>query len=172
MFLYTTLVAAGIVSAFPSFPAGELKKFNLEKREHDPLTNPLDPHPGFDPQKQLVSIKGKHKFIAPGPDDARGPCPGLNAMANHGYLPRNGVGSIEDFVKGCYDAFGMGKDLGSFLGIYGAVFDGNLESYSIGGPTAHLPIINGLLGTPTGLSGSHNKYENDASPIRGDLFIT
>lgn len=30
-------------------------------------------------------------------------------MANHGYLPHNGVGTIEDFMTGCTEAFGMGK---------------------------------------------------------------
>jgi hypothetical protein len=29
-------------------------------------------------------------WTAPGPNDARGPCPGLNTLANHGYLPSNG----------------------------------------------------------------------------------
>jgi hypothetical protein len=33
-----------------------------------------------------------HKFAyqAPGPNDARSPCPGLNTLANHGYINRNG----------------------------------------------------------------------------------
>ncbi|KAJ7140545.1 Cloroperoxidase [Mycena crocata] len=31
-----------------------------------------------------------HEFIAPQEGDVRGPCPGLNALANHGYLPRSG----------------------------------------------------------------------------------
>lgn len=31
-----------------------------------------------------------YEFQAPGPGDSRGPCPGLNLLANHGYLPRNG----------------------------------------------------------------------------------
>ncbi|KAF5368728.1 hypothetical protein D9757_010429 [Collybiopsis confluens] len=31
-----------------------------------------------------------HKFQAPGSSDSRGPCPGLNTLANHGFLPRNG----------------------------------------------------------------------------------
>lgn len=64
----------------------------------------------------------------------------------------------------------MGRDLGGFLGVYGAIFDGNLESYSIGFSSREMPVVSGLLGTPQGLGGSHNKYENDASPIRGDLF--
>ena len=28
----------------------------------------------------------------------------------------------------------------------------------------------GLLGTPQGISGSHNKYESDVSPTRPDLY--
>ncbi|KAF5365908.1 hypothetical protein D9758_006642 [Tetrapyrgos nigripes] len=31
-----------------------------------------------------------HQWIAPGPNDFRGPCPGLNTLANHGFLPRDG----------------------------------------------------------------------------------
>ncbi|OJJ01936.1 hypothetical protein ASPVEDRAFT_28567 [Aspergillus versicolor CBS 583.65] len=39
------------------------------------------------------------EWIAPGPDDSRGPCPGLNTLANHGYLPRNGTGITLDILK-------------------------------------------------------------------------
>ena len=34
--------------------------------------------------------------------------PGLNAMANHGYLPRNGVGSMQQFIDGTAEVFGLG----------------------------------------------------------------
>ena len=90
-------------------------------------------------------------------------------MANHGYLPHSGVGTIQDFIDGTVAAFGMGADLASLLGVYGAVFDGDLLSYSIGGPVADLTVA-GLLGEPQGLSGAHNKYEGDVSPTRGDLY--
>jgi Peroxidase, family 2 len=30
-------------------------------------------------------------------------------MANHGYLPHNGIGTIQDFITGTGEAFGMGK---------------------------------------------------------------
>jgi hypothetical protein len=33
-----------------------------------------------------------NEFRAPGPRDVRSPCPALNALANHGYLPRSGQG--------------------------------------------------------------------------------
>ena len=71
----------------------------------------------------------------------------------------------------------MALDLGTFLATYGTLFDGDAVSltpgYSIGGPTASEAILGGLgiLGTPTGLSGSHNNYESDASPTRGDLYV-
>ena len=56
----------------------------------------------------------------------------------------------------------MGYDLGAFLAVFGAAEDGNLLSWSIGGPA-------GLLGG-NGLIGSHNKYESDVSPTRPDLY--
>lgn len=72
----------------------------------------------------------------------------------------------------------MSVDLGGFLAVYGTLFDGNALSltpgYSIGGPAASQAILSGfgLLGTPPGLSGSHNNYEADSSPTRGDLYVT
>jgi hypothetical protein len=67
----------------------------------------------------------------------------------------------------------MGQDLGGFLGLYGALIDGNLESWSIGGPTSAVPQTLGLLGQTgqsQGISSSHNKYESDVSPARSDLY--
>ena len=65
----------------------------------------------------------------------------------------------------------MGVDLSTFLAVYGSVFDGNLYSWSIGGPDDRVSIPLNLLGEPQGISGSHNKYEGDASPTRGDLYV-
>lgn len=73
--------------------------------------------------------------------------------------------------------YSMGLDLGGFLAVYGTVFDGNSLSltpgYSIGGPSSSESILGGtdLLSIPTGLSGSHNNYEADTSPTRGDLYV-
>ena len=66
----------------------------------------------------------------------------------------------------------MGADLAAFLAVYGSVVDGNLYSWSIGGPDDCVSIPLNLLGQPQGISGSHNKYEGDASPTRGDLYVT
>ncbi|KAJ3726600.1 Chloroperoxidase [Lentinula raphanica] len=32
-----------------------------------------------------------HRFIAPGETDVRSPCPGMNTLANHGFIPRDGT---------------------------------------------------------------------------------
>lgn len=64
----------------------------------------------------------------------------------------------------------MGVDLGTILAVYGAAVDGNGLEWSIGGPTSNVPSLS-LLGQPQGISGSHNKYEGDVSPTRGDLYL-
>lgn len=51
----------------------------------------------------------------------------------------------------------MGPDLAAFLAVYGAVADGNLLSWSIGGKPH------------TGIGGSHGNYESDSSPLKADL---
>ncbi|KAF2086924.1 Cloroperoxidase [Saccharata proteae CBS 121410] len=176
----TALVALPLsVSAFPAFnqeaavalarTAATLPQSN-EKRD---VT--------FDPAAQLVDVTGEHAFTPPdfAAGDQRGPCPGLNALANHNYLPHDGVVAWEDIVTQTVGVFGLGNDIATFLSIYGAIFDGNIVSlspgYSIGGPSnLNQNILGGagILGTPQGLSGSHNKYESDASAARGDLYTS
>ncbi|ESZ98955.1 putative Aromatic peroxygenase [Sclerotinia borealis F-4128] len=171
--------AATEVAAYPKMAAEHAERLTKSQRgkRSTAARDPLQKRAGFDAASQYVSTTGKHTFVAPnyGAGDVRGPCPGLNAAANHGYIPHNGVGTIGDFIDGTNVAYGMSLDLGGFLGVYGAVFDGNLLAYSIGGPTTNnaLPLGNllGVTGPPQGLSGSHNKYESDTSPTRPDLYL-
>ncbi|KAJ3883946.1 Chloroperoxidase [Lentinula edodes] len=118
---------------------------------------------GFDAASQYVSTTGVHAFVPPGLGDFCGPCPGWNAMANHGYIPHNGIATINEYVQ----VFGMSKDLALFLGVFGVSMDGDIPSlsFSIG------KVVNSILGLlpQNGLTGSHNNYEGDVSPTRGDL---
>ncbi|KAF2167401.1 hypothetical protein M409DRAFT_66015 [Zasmidium cellare ATCC 36951] len=138
----------------------EYKRAKLEGRQATPPQGaralPASPPP-FNAAAQYVSNQGTHKFVAPGPGDERGECPGLNALANHGYLPHNGRATIQQFIDGTNAGFGMAKDLGGFLAVFGAIIDGDGTSWSIGG-VPH-----------TGILGSHNNYETDSSPIKSDL---
>ena len=114
-------------------------------------------------------MTGQYAYVAPSATDLRGPCPGLNALANHNYLPHNGYATIAQFINATNTVFGMGTDLAAFLSVYAAAIDGDGTGWSMGGT----PPSGGLLNLATigdGLSGSHNKYESDVSPTRGDLY--
>jgi hypothetical protein len=152
-------VAAEIAASAP-------KKRDFTKRDVG-ITGNNVPDPsvvlGFDAKKQYIDTTGKHEWRAAGPNDQRGPCPGLNALANHGYLPRSGVASNLQLIQATNQVYGMGLDLSVFLAVIGDLFDGNAFGWSIGSSSLLVPGGNGL-------TGSHNKYDNDGSLTRGDLY--
>ncbi|KAF7341350.1 hypothetical protein MVEN_01871500 [Mycena venus] len=52
-----------------------------------------------------------HQFIAAKPTDLRAPCPGLNTLANHGYLPRTGRNiTVPMIIQASLDGFNAGVD--------------------------------------------------------------
>lgn len=101
----STLIVAGLTGsavAFPGVPEALARNTGnpaLQKRQGLPDLNTR-----FNAAEQYVDISGEHEWRAPNlaGGDQRGPCPGLNAMANHGYIPRNGVGSHVDFITGTH----------------------------------------------------------------------
>ena len=58
-------------------------------------------------ENQRVSVTGVHKWVAPGPNDIRGPCPGLNALANHGYFPHSGVVPLAQAATATNEVYGQ-----------------------------------------------------------------
>lgn len=135
--------------------------------------NPFD-HNG------AIDVSGIHAFHPPTATDQRGPCPGLNALANHGYIHRDGVVSLLDVVPALHHVYGMEVELGLILGIMGVVWGGapiSLNpSFSIGGNDTAvwnlLDNVQGILGTPQGIEHTHNFLEADSSPTRNDLYMT
>ncbi|KAM5341513.1 hypothetical protein ACJ41O_014544 [Fusarium nematophilum] len=133
---------------------------------------------GFDPKEQLVDVHGDHKFLPPDWEggDVRGLCPGLNTLANHNYLPRNGVATWTQYVEAVAKVWGMSPDLSAVLTTLGVVIGGNLVSVSQGGWSKYMNnnllglITSPLIGTPRGLVGTHPLFEVDGSPTRGDLY--
>ena len=76
-------------NAFPSYQSlvgMSNDEVDLFIREHGgmslPGAQPLPP-PQTDNSSKLVNDP-EHPFMVPGPNDLRGPCPGLNTLANHG----------------------------------------------------------------------------------------
>jgi hypothetical protein len=50
----------------------------------------------------------------------------LNAAANHGYLPRNGIASIEQTVSGLGALYNLGPRISAVLAAYAVVTEGNV----------------------------------------------
>jgi hypothetical protein len=171
----TTKVLLGLLattaSAFPSALLEEAMKSpemaaraaeiasTHDKRQvtADPTSDIFEPIPIFNAAAQYVDVGpgSGHEWQAPGPNDLRGPCPGLNAFANHGFLPKDGYATITQFIEATTKVAGMSLDLAGFLALYGAVIDGSGLGWSIAGtPPASLKYP---LGGGNGLSGSHNK---------------
>ncbi|KJA15661.1 hypothetical protein HYPSUDRAFT_48125 [Hypholoma sublateritium FD-334 SS-4] len=172
--LFAVLLAVDGVFCFPSYAS----LAGLSARQLDEIIPQLTirtlaspPGPLEDPSAKLVNDPA-HPFIAPGPNDIRGPCPGLNTLANHGYLPRNGIASPSEIVSAAQEGFNMGNDIAVFVTYAAHLVDGNLltDLLSIGGKTPETgpdppaPAIVGGLDT-------HAVFEGDASTTRGDAFF-
>ncbi|EME80788.1 uncharacterized protein MYCFIDRAFT_79994 [Pseudocercospora fijiensis CIRAD86] len=145
-----------------------------------------------------VDVTGRHAYQPPKEGDQRGPCPGrrcaskfwvqrfadyvsgLNALANHGYISRDGIVSLAEAVAAINKVYGMGIELATILAVMGVVWAGaplSLNpSLSIGSNNTAvqnlLGGVLGILGTPRGLDYSHNFIESDSSPTRDDLYVT
>ncbi|KAB8200630.1 Chloroperoxidase [Aspergillus parasiticus] len=138
----------------------------------------------MDSMNSPIDITGDHAFQPPDFEkgDQRGPCPGLNALANHAYISRSGVVSVSERPASLttHRLYGLGVDLATILGAMGTVWTGNPlsldPSFSIGGGNTGvnnlLGNLGGLLGEPRGLIGSHNFIESDSSNTRDDLYTT
>ncbi|KAH6625885.1 hypothetical protein C7974DRAFT_209323 [Boeremia exigua] len=131
----------------------------------------FEPINTFNADKQRINVGpgSGHEYVPPGAGDLRGPCPGLNAFANHKFIPHSGYATIQQYIDATMKVVGMGPQLSLFLSVLGGALDGDLLSWSIGGtPSLLQGGPTGILGN--GLIGSHNKYEGDASPTRPDLY--
>ncbi|CZR54683.1 related to oxidase [Phialocephala subalpina] len=131
-----------------------------------------------------IEVTGDHTFIPPDFENGaqRGPCPGLNALANHGYISRDGIvgRKMAEVIAAINEVYGMSIVLATVLGVMGVVDVGNPlslnPSFSIGGKSDQvhnlLDDLSGVVGTPRGLDGSHNFIEADSSNTRNDLYQT
>ncbi|CZS99271.1 related to oxidase [Rhynchosporium agropyri] len=187
------------VSAYPGMSEG-----NLNARQAvPPVPLPLSQNEGncgiipcttFNAADQLVDVRPGtlHQFVAPRSSDKRGPCPGLNAAANHGFVPHSGIATVAQreilildhhcilrltFVlavtDGIVKAFNFSPALATALSTIGLVLTGDVlgGTWSIGGPYPG-SLLGSLLSSPEGLSFSHNAYETDGSMTRGDDYMT
>ncbi|TEY35481.1 hypothetical protein BOTCAL_0589g00030 [Botryotinia calthae] len=115
-----------------------------------------------------------HQFIAPKSTDIRGPCPGLNAAANHNFLARDGITTYNELVDAQQNLYNVGYELANLLAVLGLTLtDGDIvtEKLSIGcDATSRTYFSPATTGSEPGLN-AHNKFEADTSLTRSDYFL-
>jgi len=125
-----------------------------------------------------------HEYRDPPPGAYRGPCPGLNAAANHGFLSRDGIVTFNELVAAQQNVYNVGYDLAVVLATLGVGLDGecfprfrvlNLTlgdvltmKLSLGGDAT---ALTSSLGSKEGGLATHGKFEADASLTRNDYYL-
>jgi len=67
-----------------------------------------------------------HKFLPAKPGDSRAPCPALNALANHGYLPHDGRDiSLLQLTQALRDVYNLSLPFALFLSLIGILLCGH-----------------------------------------------
>ncbi|OJI99706.1 hypothetical protein ASPVEDRAFT_39082 [Aspergillus versicolor CBS 583.65] len=100
--------------------------------------------------------QGVNDWMPAGPDDARSPCPMLNTLANHGYLPRGGRSiSQETWTNALVTALNFDPQVAK--GLFGNAI---LSNTSKGAEEFDLDQMN-----------VHNLLEHDASLSRSDAYF-
>lgn len=90
---YSVFATAALLGSATAFPAVVKEVAQAEPETYEALAKDKRLNgvaPGFNAKTQYISNTGQYKWVKPGPSDQRGPCPGLNAFANHNYIPHNG----------------------------------------------------------------------------------
>ncbi|TFK19115.1 Cloroperoxidase [Coprinopsis marcescibilis] len=166
-------VVAGTALAFPSYESlAGLTGRQLESAIQglNPKLPPPPPGPLSFSGTKLVDDPA-HPWRPLRNGDLRGPCPGLNTLASHGYLPRDGVASPAQFITAVQEGFNMDNPTARVATYLTHLVDGNLvtDLLSIGaktrrtGPDPPPPAIVGGMN-------NHGTFEGDASLSRGDAF--
>ncbi|KAJ7876105.1 hypothetical protein B0H14DRAFT_3859273 [Mycena olivaceomarginata] len=98
----------------------------------------------------------------------------MNTLANHGYIPRNGIASFEQIVLAIMEAFNLELMFGATMAANNTLTRGNpfIDKLSIGGESPLVPPFpGGIDGPSVGGIAKHGRFEGDASMTRADAFI-
>ncbi|KAI4625943.1 hypothetical protein J4E80_003077 [Alternaria sp. BMP 0032] len=175
---YPGMMGANSRPEMEEFLRGEIKREQLANRAAEPqLLNPVGNLLGslggvvdglLSSVGQAIVKKSNlrpepgYEFKAPGPNDSRGPCPGLNLLANHGYLPRDGYVTYGQVLEATGRGFNMGVELATVLATFAVLGSGDLDGLSF------------YLGSgKNGIGGlnRHSVVEADVSPNREDYYM-
>jgi hypothetical protein len=100
------------------------------------------------------------QYQPPRRDALRSPCPGLNTLANHGFLPRNGRGFTKEMVTNVFkEVYNIGEDISTFL---------LTEAFKIGLNDTATTLSLGSIGAH---SVPQTKIEHDGSMVHVDFAL-
>ncbi|KAJ3570664.1 heme-thiolate peroxidase [Leucocoprinus birnbaumii] len=173
-FITLSLALAYSAAAFPAYaslaglPREEIEKILPTLQVREPARPP--PPLAFNGTKLVNDVQHPWEPLRPG--DIRGPCPGLNALASHGYLPRDGIASPSQIIAAVQEGFNMDSFTAQFVTYAAHLVDGNLvtDRLSIGGKSPSTGPDPPAPATVAGLN-THAVFEGDASMTRGDAFF-
>ncbi|KAI0750669.1 Cloroperoxidase [Daedaleopsis nitida] len=67
-----------------------------------------------------MTIDDNHPYAPASPGDSRSPCPALNALANHGYLPHDGRNlTVSQLIAAVHHVYGLSFPLATLLSLGG-----------------------------------------------------
>ncbi|KAK9784227.1 putative Heme haloperoxidase family profile domain-containing protein [Seiridium cardinale] len=102
-----------------------------------------------------AAIADFHSWAPPGPNDVRAPCPMLNSLANHGFLPHDGKDiSLNITISALAAALNVNETLSEFLHENAVTTN---------------PVANATTFSLNDLS-NHNILEHDGSLSRADFY--
>jgi len=182
--LYSATPALAFPSTMPDLSAAEMREF---RQLADKITQQFGTLKAESQHAERgdifmgtkVETTGEHEYQAPKKGDLRGPCPGLNILANYGYINRSGYDTTPNIILAATRVFNMGIDLATFITGFTAVVAGDVLTLSIGGPPPaslvnsllgkrQRPESRGLVGSLLGGSGSGSGSDSKA-PLGGAL---
>ncbi|KAJ2925164.1 heme-thiolate peroxidase, partial [Candolleomyces eurysporus] len=176
--LLSTLATLTASFALPNFqvPNGDLLRrqgvedSTVSQAEYGVDAPPPPGPPSFTGLKLVNDRDHPWKPLRKG--DVRGPCPGLNTLASHGYLPRDGVATPTQIINAIQEGLNM-ENTAAILATYlGHLLNGNLvtDLLSIGGKT---PKTGPPPPAPAHAGGLnvHGTFEGDAGLTRADEFF-
>ncbi|KAL8279007.1 hypothetical protein RQP46_008676 [Phenoliferia psychrophenolica] len=120
MLISTLLAAASVLTAADALPGFE--KLKMEKRHNSNSIRIL-------PERDL-GVFGN--WAPAGPTDSRCPCPGINSLANHGFIPHSGRGvSLANLIIASAVYLGIGPSITATVGPFAVIaspqMDGTID---------------------------------------------
>jgi len=178
----STLVTVALMlaiptAAFPRMDPEAMKRWERRQSCNAGVQTPrkfVSPKPLPDGNVLTPIPDAAHPYKAPGPGDTRGPCPAMNTLANHGYINRTGVDTIENIIRGSMEGLNMDLAFASFVTGFSALARGNanIDMLSIGHPSVEVPPLPGCIdGSEAGGLAKHGRFEGDVSNSRQDAGL-